>query len=82
LVIGFNINSINSCIDVTTATAALLANTPAVSSVVTAGKFKVTTPDVSAPVFISTILKEEQNALLFGRPYIKVKAFALIHSYW
>jgi hypothetical protein len=32
----------------------LLANTPAVSSVVAAGKFKVATPDVSAPVFIST----------------------------
>jgi hypothetical protein len=38
----------------------LLANTPAVSSVVTAGKFKVTTPDVSAPVFISTIRQRKQ----------------------
>jgi hypothetical protein len=42
----------------------LLANTPAVSSVVAAGKFKVATPDVSAPVFISTIRQE--TVVLFG----------------
>jgi hypothetical protein len=40
----------------------LFANTPAVSSVV--DKFKVATPDVSAPVFISTIRQE--TVVLFG----------------
>jgi hypothetical protein len=38
------------------------ANTPAVSGVVAAGKFKVATPDVSA-VFISTI---QETVVLFG----------------
>jgi hypothetical protein len=63
------------CIDVTTATAALLANTPAV---VAAGKFKVATPDVSAPVFISTI-RQKPSYYLAGK-HIKVKAFSTSHS--
>jgi hypothetical protein len=45
----------------------------AVNSVV-ATKFKVATPDVSAPVFISTIRQE--TVVLFGGKTYKVKAFS------
>jgi hypothetical protein len=50
---------------------------PAVSSVVAAGKFKVATPDVSVPVFISQSAKKPSYYLA---KHIKVKAFSTSHS--
>jgi hypothetical protein len=79
LVIGFNINSIiPSCIDVTTATAALFANT-LLSSVVAAGKFKVATPDVSAPV-LYFYNPPRNRRTIWRAKHIKVKAFSTSHS--
>jgi hypothetical protein len=44
-----------------------------IPSVVAAGKFKVATPDVSVPVFISTI---RQETVVLFMEHIKVKAFS------
>jgi hypothetical protein len=41
-------------------------------------QFKVATPDVSVPVFISTIRQE--TVVLFMAKHIKVKAFSTSHS--
>jgi hypothetical protein len=62
---------INNCIDVTTATAALLP-IPCCGSVVAAGKFKVATPDVSA-LYLFLQLKLSY----YRAKDIKVKALAL-----
>jgi hypothetical protein len=49
----------------------LLANTPAVSSVVAAGKFKVATPDVSA-LYLFLQSAKKTVVLFYGQTY-KVK---------